>query len=78
MNRPTTDYESLWFLSLVLLGAVAVLGVSTLPTRDRVRELENRIDMMEKRHPVYVYGAAESAVAQGKRDAENAERMVRP
>ena len=78
MNRPVSDFEILQFLAIATLAACAVLGVSTLPTRDRVTELERRIDMMEKRHPVAVYGATEQAIAQGRKDAENAERMVRP
>ena len=72
MNRPADPLtELVLLLTVVLLGAVACLGVSTLPTRDRVRELERRVEVVEQQH------AAVMAVAQGKRDAENAERMVR-
>jgi hypothetical protein len=77
MNRPTDTLESLWLLSLVLLVAIACVGMSTLPTRDRVREMERRIDLMEKWHPVYVYGAAEAAVAQGRRDLAGAEKEIK-
>jgi hypothetical protein len=78
MNRPADPMtELVLLLTVANLATCAVIGVSTLPTRDRVRELENRIDMMEKWHPVTVHGAAEAAVAQGRKDSENAERMVR-
>jgi len=68
MNRPTSDFELLWFLSLVLLAAIGVVGVSTLPTRDRVRELERRVEVMEAQHAAFV------AVMQGLMDEANAEK----